>query len=76
MRLGGDNRWREDNGRHATAFVGKLDGTWYIWVPHCSCKYTNGCPLGKALDFAAQHDATAITTVQRRRAYHTEPNKR
>lgn len=73
MRLGGDGRWRADNGRHATAFVGKLAKSWYIWVPFCACKYPAGCPLGKALDFVQEFDNTAIVEVQRRRSYRTEP---
>lgn len=76
MRLGGDGRWRQDNGRHATAFVGKLDGAWYIWIPNCACKYPAGCPLGKALDFVQEYDNTAIVEVQRRRAYRTIPATR
>jgi hypothetical protein len=74
LRLGEDNRWRQDNGRHARAFVGVLatDPTSVIiWVANCSCPYLNGCPLGKALQMTG--DKGINTTVDRRRAYHVIP---
>lgn len=63
MRLGADGRWRPDNGRHATAFVGKLNKAWFIWIPNCDCKDPAGCPLGKALGVHGSHDRGAPPCV-------------
>lgn len=71
LRLGEDGRWRPDNGRPARAFIyqftTKLDNAHYVCIADCDCPYTNGCPLGAALDYANDKLGIEAISVDRRR---------
>lgn len=73
LRLGSDGKWREDNGAIAHAFIGQFKtsttGSAIVWVADCACPYTKGCPLGKALDEAANRGAEGTEVQRRRREY-------
>lgn len=69
-RLGGNGRWKQDDGSPGLAFFGLVptasdEEDAAAWVANCNCKVHAECPASRALDKACMiYDGASLVRVR------------